>query len=368
MNTSQQSPALPTPTKNNSIFSWMKKNLFSSIASTLTTIFCLYGLFVIMQPIYNWAIVNADWVGTSENDCNSSGACWIFIRSWFNFFIYGTYPADQQWRINVVFLLLIGIFFLQYLLPQKYRNRFILYALIALPVVAVAILHGGFLGLTVVETDDWGGFSLNIFVAVGGIVMALPIGILWALGRTSTMPLIRIPCIISIEVFRGVPLITLLFVAAVMLPLFFPPSQQAEVNKLLRIAIVITLFQSAYMAEVVRSGLQAIPKGQYNAADALGLNYWQKMFLIILPQALKISIPNIVNTFIALFKDTTLLLIISMFEVLTSAKLALANSYWLEGHEIEAYVFVAFMFWICCFSMSRFSMSIERKLDMEHQR
>jgi len=362
----EPSPSLPAPISTIGPIAWVRKNLFSSIANTAVTLFCIYLLSVIIPPILEWAFFNADWSGTTEADCSKDGACWVFIGAWFNQLIYGDYPIDQQWRINIVLFALLAIISMQYLLPDDKKKTIGLYSFIAFPFVAMAILYGGFLGLEVVDNNYWGGFTLNIFLATGGILMALPIGVFWALGRRSDMPLIRIPSIISIEVFRGVPLITILFMGSVMLPLFF--SAGTEIDKLLRAFIMITLFQSAYMAEVIRGGLQAIPQGQYEAADALGLGYWQKMYLIILPQALKISIPNIVNTFIALFKDTTLVLIIGLFEILSVSNNALQNSKWLGGHHIEGYVFVALMFWVCCFIMSRISVSIEEKLNTGHKR
>ena len=211
----------------------------------------------------------------------------------------------------------------------------------------------------------WGGLFLTLVLSFVGIVAALPLGILLALGRRSNMPIVKSVCVVFIEFWRGVPLITVLFMSSVMLPLFLPEGMNFD--KLLRAMIGIVLFQSAYMAEVVRSGLQAIPKGQYEAAKALGLSYWQSMGLIILPQALKLVIPGIVNTFIALFKDTTLVLIIGLFDLLSMIQSASQDANWL-GYEIEGYVFAALIFWVFCFGMSRYSMSLERKLETSHAR
>ena len=231
------------------------------------------------------------------------------------------------------------------------------------PFIAFFLLYGGSFGLEVVETHKWGGLSLTLVLALVGIVASLPIGIFLALGRRSEMTAVRSFCTVFIEMWRGVPLITILFMASVMLPLFVP--EEIDFDKLLRALIGITLFQSAYMAEVIRGGLQAIPKGQYEAADALGLSYWKKMGLIVLPQALKIMIPGIVNTFIALFKDTSLVLIIGLFDLLAIVQAALSDPKWL-GYSIEGYAFVAFVFWIFCFSMSRYSQYLERKLHTGH--
>ena len=226
-------------------------------------------------------------------------------------------------------------------------------------------LHGGYLGLESVPTSQWGGLMLTLVIATVGIVGALPLGILLALGRRSRMPAVKVVCVTFIEFWRGVPLITVLFMSSVMLPLFLPEGMSFD--KLLRAMIGVILFQSAYIAEVVRGGLQAIPKGQYEAAAAMGLGYWRSMGLVILPQALKLVIPGIVNTFIALFKDTSLVIIIGLFDLLNSVKQAAADPAWL-GMATEGYVFAALVFWIFCFGMSRYSMHLERKLDTGHKR
>lgn len=237
--------------------------------------------------------------------------------------------------------------------------------LIIYPIMAYVLLHGGFFGLPVVETSKWGGLTLTLVLSLVGIVASLPLGILLALGRRSELPIIRSLCIAFIELWRGVPLITVLFMASVMLPLFLP--EGTNFDKLLRALIGITLFEAAYLAEVVRSGLQAIPKGQYEAAKALGLNYWQSTGLIILPQALKMVIPGIVNTFISLFKDTSLVMIIGLFDLLNIVQIAAADPIWL-GSQVEGFVFAAIVYWIFCFGMSRYSQYLERQLNTGHKR
>jgi general L-amino acid transport system permease protein len=232
-------------------------------------------------------------------------------------------------------------------------------------VLAYWLLHGGFFGLSTVSTSQWGGLMLTLVIAAVGIAGALPLGILLALGRRSEMPAIRVICVTFIEFWRGVPLITVLFMSSVMLPLFLP--EGLSFDKLMRALIGVILFQSAYIAEVVRGGLQAIPKGQYEAAAAMGLGYWRMMGLVILPQALKLVIPGIVNTFIALFKDTSLVIIIGLFDLLNSIKQATTDPAWL-GMATEGYVFAALIFWIFCFGMSRYSQHLERKLDTGHKR
>jgi general L-amino acid transport system permease protein len=232
-------------------------------------------------------------------------------------------------------------------------------AVFVYPVIGTILLVGGAFGMPLVETQLWGGLMLTLVIAGVGIVASFPIGIVLALGRRSTMPLIRALCVTFIELVRGVPLITILFMASVMLPMFLPEGMNFD--KLLRALVGVTLFAGAYMAEVVRGGLQAIPRGQYEAAAALGLGYWKMMGLVVLPQALRVVIPGIVNTFIALFKDTTLVLIIGLFDLLGMIQAATTDPKWL-GYAVEGYVFAAFVFWIFCFGMSRLSMSLEVKL------
>jgi len=230
------------------------------------------------------------------------------------------------------------------------------YLFIAYPIVAFVLLTGGAFGLAPVATDKWGGLMLTLVVACVGMAASIPIGVLLALGRRSDMPVIRVLCVMFIEFWRGIPLITVLFMASVMLPLFLPPGMTFD--KLLRALIGVSLFAGAYMAEVVRGGLQAIPRGQYEAAQSLGLGYWQTMGTVILPQALRLVVPGIANVAIALFKDTTLVLIISLFDFLGMIQTSLTDPKWL-GFAVEGYVFAAAVFWVFCFSMSRFSVGLE---------
>ena len=286
------------------------------------------------------------------------GACWAFIRGSFEFFVYGWYPDTEKWRVNLSFILLIfaivGV--LKETLPGK---KYWLWFAAAFPFIAAWLLLGG-LGLQPVETSKLGGILLTIIIGVTGISFSLPIGIVLALGRRSNMPALKTVCVLFIEFIRGVPLITLLFVASTMLTYFLPPGSTFDL--LMRVLIMVTLFSSAYIAEVVRGGLQGLPPGQYEAADSLGLTYWKAHRLIILPQALKISIPGIVNTFIGLFKDTTLVLIIGMMDIVGLGRARLNDPYWL-GLAGELYLFIAIFFFICCFSMSRYSINLENKLS-----
>ncbi|MCX4025706.1 amino acid ABC transporter permease [Endozoicomonas sp. SM1973] len=357
-------PDLPPPKNTTGIIGWAKENLFSSPLNSILTIIAGYLLYISLVPAIEWAFVKADWLGDSREACTSGGACWVFITARLNQFIYGFYPEELYWRVNIVFAMFSVLVAALVIERTPYKGWIASFALIVFPVIAFFLLYGGGFDLKIVETHKWGGLMLTLVLAVVGIVAALPFGILLALGRRSDMPVVKSFCVIFIEIWRGVPLITVLFMASVMLPLFIP--EEVSFDKLLRALVGIVMFQSAYMAEVVRGGLQAIPKGQYEAAKALGLNYWKSMGLIILPQALKMMIPGIVNTFIALFKDTSLVLIIGLFDLLAIVQAGLSDPKWL-GYSVEGYVFVAFVFWVFCFGMSQYSQALERKLDTGHK-
>ncbi|TWC36996.1 amino acid ABC transporter membrane protein 2 (PAAT family) [Pseudomonas sp. SJZ079] len=365
MQTHTFKPDLPPPLLSVGVLGWLRANLFSSWFNTLLTLFAAYLVWLIVPPLIQWAFIEANWVGTTRADCTGDGACWVFIQQRFGQFMYGFYPTELRWRVDLtVWMAVIGaapLFVAQ--MPRK--ALYGLCFLVVYPLLAYWLLHGGYLGLTNVPTTRWGGLMLTLVIASVGIVGALPLGILLALGRRSDMPAIRVLCVTFIEFWRGVPLITVLFMSSVMLPLFLP--EGLSFDKLMRALIGVILFQSAYIAEVVRGGLQAIPKGQYEAAAAMGLGYWRMMGLVILPQALKLVIPGIVNTFIALFKDTSLVIIIGLFDLLNSIKQATTDPVWL-GMATEGYVFAALVFWIFCFGMSRYSMHLERKLDTGHKR
>ncbi len=365
MQTHTFKPDLPPPAMSVGVVGWLRSNLFSSWFNTLLTLFAVYLVWLMLPPLIQWAFINADWTGTTRADCTSGGACWVFVQQRFGQFMYGFYPTELRWRVDTtLWLAIIGAapLFVS-LMPRKalYGLGF----LVVYPVLAFWLLHGGFGGMSTVPTSQWGGLMLTLVIAAVGIAGALPLGILLALGRRSDMPAIRVICVTFIEFWRGVPLITVLFMSSVMLPLFLP--EGLSFDKLMRALIGVILLQSAYIAEVVRGGLQAIPKGQYEAAAAMGLGYWRMMGLVILPQALKLVIPGIVNTFIALFKDTSLVIIIGLFDLLNSIKQATTDPAWL-GMATEGYVFAALVFWIFCFGMSRYSQNLERKLDTGHKR
>ena len=361
-------PDLPPPANAVGAIGWLRRHLFSSPANIALTALALYLLYALLPPVLNWAFFDATWRGDSREACSGQGgACWIFIRTHFAQFMYGFYPEAQRWRVDMLVLLLIfGVapLFIR-TVPAKLKRRLGLGLLIAFPIFAFVLMRGGILGLAAVETSSWGGLLLTLVIAGVGMTGALPLGVLLALGRRSTMPTIQALCVTFIELWRGVPLITVLFMSSVMLPLFLPAG--LNFDKLLRALIGVTLFQAAYMAEVVRGGLQAIPKGQLEAAAALGLGYWKSMGLIVLPQALKLVIPGIVNTFIALFKDTSLVLIIGLFDLMNIVHNATTNPAWL-GFFTEGYVFAAAVYWLFCFGMSRYSRNLEKRLHTGHQR
>ena len=352
--------AREAPSDTKGIIHWVKEKLFSSFPNAILTLLGFYLVYVTIPPLLDWMIFDATWSGTKD-EITKDGARWIFIIEKFDQFMYGFYPESEHWRPNSVIFLTIAAVVL-FKLNISTQMRMII--LVVYPIICFILISGGIFGLVLVETHQWGGLMLTILVAAVGIIASFPIGILLALGRQSNMPLIRTLCIGFIEFIRGVPLITLLFMASVVLPMFF--HEGLDFDKLLRALIGITLFQSAYIAEVIRGGLQAIPRGQYEAANALGLTYWQAMFLVILPQALKISIPNIVGSFIALFKDTTLILIIGLFDILAMVTLTNSDTEWL-GFEVEGYVFVTIIYWMICFSMSQYSKSIERRFNTNNK-
>lgn len=421
--------ALGPPAATGGMLGWVRQNLFSSPLNAALSVLALYVLYLVVPPVVRWAFIDADWVGTTREACRREGACWVFIRVWLDRLMYGLYPESEIWRINAGYGLLAIAGVLLFVPRFRWKHWVGVFLLFVYPVIAFYLFVGGTIGvslvdlavavaliggtvlrfapafrerrwtahwrraypafalvmvawlalggwllggapltvsvrlLPLVETRLWGGLFLTLVVASVGIVGSLPLGIVLALGRRSEMPVVRAICVAFIEVWRGVPLITVLFMASNMFPLFMP--EGVNFDKLLRALLGVTIFASAYMAEVIRGGLQAIPKGQYEAAGALGLGYWRTMGLVVLPQALKIVIPGIVNNFIGLFKDTTLVLIIGLFDFLGMAQAAASNSHWL-GFAMEGYVFTGFGFWIFCFGMSRYSQHLERRLHTGH--
>ena len=359
-----QHPDLAPPVATVGVIGWLRQNLFSTWYNALLTILALYLVYQVIPPLINWVLIDADWSGETREACSREGACWVYIKIWFWSLMYGLYPEDERWRVNLCFIIL-GVAAIPIFIPRfRWKHWIGLFLLVGFPVLAFFLFVGDVFGLPLVETPLWGGLFLTLVIGGVGIVMSLPIGVVLALGRQSNMPAIRAVCVAFIELWRGVPLITVLFMSSVMFPLFLP--EGLNFDKLVRALAAVMLFSAAYMAEVVRGGLQAIPKGQYEAAQAMGLGYWKMMGLVVLPQALKIVIPGIVNTFIGLFKDTTLVLIIGLFDFLGMAKAVSTNPDWL-GFADEGYVFVALTFWVFCFGMSRYSQNLEKKLHTGHR-
>jgi len=337
---------------------WVRHNLLSSPFNVFFTALGIYILYLVIPPFVHWAVLDANFSGTSKADCTGDGACWIFIREKLNMFMFGFYPQESLWRPKSAIGAIVAILLFAKLFRGAHMVKIALFVIY--PFFAYTLLHGGHFGLEIVETTKWGGLLLTLVISSVGIILSFPIGILLALGRQSKLPIIKSLSVFYIEFVRGVPLITVLFMASVVLPLFFP--EGVDFNKLARALIGITLFEAAYVAENIRSGFQAIPKGQYEAADAIGLSYWQKMGLVILPQAIKVTIPNLVGTFISLFKDTSLVMIIGLFDLLSMVNVTANDRDWL-GMETEGYVFAAFIFWIFTFSMSFYSKRVEKRLD-----
>jgi general L-amino acid transport system permease protein len=347
---------------------WIRKNLFDGPINSLLTLVSIAVIVLLVPPIFDWAFLKGVWNASSLTGCReiivathgegATGACWAVINERFNQFLFGFYPPQLYWRPTLAFILLFVA-----LAPILFTAvpRQALWFSLAYPVIAFFLIWGG-MGLAPVESARLGGFMLALVIGVTGIAASLPLGILLALGRQSSMFFIKTICVVFIEFIRGVPLITLLFVASVLLNYFLPPGTSFDL--ILRVVIMVTLFASAYMAEVIRGGLAALPQGQYEAADSLGLNYWKSTRLIIMPQALKVAIPGIVNTFIGLFKDTTLVSVIGLLDPVGLLNPIRADSNW-NGIVWELYVFVAMFFWIFCFSMSRYSMYLEKKLKTD---
>lgn len=423
----------PAPVVNRGPIGWARENLFPSIPQTVLTILCLYLLYLVIPPIIRFFVVDAVWTGADRTACATIaqggvqpdgwfGACWAYVGAYMNQFIYGRYPDDEQWRVNIVGLMFFGGLIPLLIPSAPFKRENIAFMLLFFPIAALILLTGGhfdvagvYLPLTIaaaialivtyafafgsrsdpmpglrtvglifaglfavvallgfdfglprVQTAQWGGLLVTLVIAVTGIAASLPIGVALALGRRSHMPIVRFVCVVFIEFWRGVPLITVLFMSSVMLPLFLP--EDMNFDKLLRALIGVALFSSAYMAEVVRGGLQALPKGQYEGAMALGLNWSQMMQKIILPQALKLVIPGIVNTFIGLFKDTTLVLIIGLFDFLGQIQSSFSDPTWSSPvQSLTGYFFACIVFFVFCFGMSRYSMYMERRLDTSHR-
>ncbi|MCX8133401.1 MAG: amino acid ABC transporter permease [Roseococcus sp.] len=360
------------PAQGGKAVAWMRENLFSSWWSTAVTLALAYLLIRYAASFIDWAFVKAIWsVPTGANglpdttSCrdNPGGACWAVIAEKHRFILFGTYPYEEHWRPMLVCCLFVGLYIVSAM--RRFWNwRIVPIWLVTLTLIGI-LMWGGVFGLSYVPQERWGGLPITLILATFGLAFAFPLAILVALGRRSRLPAIKAICVLYVELIRGVPLISLLFMASVMFPLFLPEGM--NIDKLLRAQIAIILFAGAYLAEVVRGGLQALPKGQYEAADALGLSYWKKTLLVVLPQALRIVIPPLVNTFIGFFKDTSLVLIIGIFDLLTAGKTAFMEPHW-QAFGVEVYVVLGIIYFIFCFAMSKYSAGLEAELNRHRRR
>jgi len=367
-------PALAPPALSVGWLGWLRANLFSTPFNAVLTVLTVLLLAWTVPPAVRFLLVDAVWSGADREACLVSaqhphvGACWAFVRDRLAYFTYGSYPIDGRWRVDVFFAMLgFGTAWLLWLDAPR-RDIGALYFFAVLPVTSFFLLYGlPPLGLPIVDTSRWGGILVTVVVASVGIVVSLPLGILLALGRRSRMPAVKFLSVGFIEIVRGVPLITVLFMASVMLPLFVPPAWSPD--NLIRALVGIALFSSAYMAEVVRAGLQAIPKGQSEASAALGLGYWQTLRFVVLPQALRVTIPNILNSYVALFKDTTLVFFVGIFDFLKTIEVARADPKWATPvTSATGYAFAALVYFVCCYSMSRYADGVERRLAAADRR
>jgi general L-amino acid transport system permease protein len=352
-----QTEGLRAPVIRIGMLPWIKANLFNGFLNSILTLVTLFFLYKVIPPFARWAFIDSLWFSSAEQCRAGDGACWSIIPANIRFIIFGFYPHELHWRPFVAMIMLVGLLF--YSKNRDHWSQSLGYIWIAGLLTMGILMRGGLFGLTPVESDQWGGLPLTLMLSFFGMFAAYPLGVLLALGRRSKMPAVKTICILYIELIRGVPLISLLFMSAVLFPLFFP--EGLTVNKIIRAQAAIIMFTAAYIAEVVRGGLQAITRGQYEAAESLGLNYVQKMRLIILPQALKIVIPPTVGILISAFKDTSLVVIIALYDVLKTTRSVLANPSWM-GFSPEAYLFVALIYFVCCFSMSNYSRRLEKEL------
>jgi len=338
---------------------WVRVNLFGGVLNTLITLACVALLVTLLPPLFGWAVTGANFAGSTADDCTRDGACWVYFTYWRKLIFYGQYPAGQLWRPNLVGILgAVLVIPVAFPVLVRWRKAFVLALLVVYPLATAILLRGGILGLALVETDKWGGLLLTLFLAVVVNALSLPVGTLLALGRRSGLPIVRAGCVTVIKLVRGVPLITILFMASVMMPLLLPEGM--NFNKLVRVILLVTLFAGAYLAETIRGGLASLPKGQYEAAKALGLGYWRTQYLIILPQAYRVVLPGMVNSFVGLLKGTSLVLIIGMFDVLGTIQSINLNPDW-TVFNTEGYIIAGAIFWVFSFSISQYARWIETR-------
>ncbi len=359
--TSTKSTTMKPPRSNTGPISWMRQHLFNGVLNSIATILIVGFLIKVVPGFIQWAFIDSVWFSSGQECHEAKGACWSIVTQNIRFNVFGFYPYEEQWRPLVAMIMLVGM-----LIYSRDWNRWskkLGYAwLLALATMGL-LMKGGLFGLVSVESTKWSGLPLTLLLSFFGIMASYPLGVILALGRQSQMPIIKSFSVVYIELIRGVPLITMLFMSSVMFPLFLP--EGVTIDKVLRAQVAIIIFTAAYIAEVVRGGLQAMDKGQYEAAESLGLNYFQMMRLIILPQALKIVIPPTVGILISAFKDTSLVVIIALYDILNTTKSILSEPEW-TGFSTEAYIFIAMIYYICCFSMSQYSRRIEKQLEYKN--
>jgi general L-amino acid transport system permease protein len=401
----------------------LNKNINTNNFNAILSLIIIFVVIKSLPPLLSWFVIDANFSGDSKDACTGSGACWAYIKTWFNRFMYGMYPNAEQWRINLSFISLAFLGSVGFFASEKFKKYLTLYYVVIYPIIAflfifffisggpvffdfsygiiaavISVIVGFFIpnkfkmyyfiivpitiyillkyvffyeelielgkleALEWVETGAWGGLSLTFIVSFFCLIFCFPIGLFLSLGRRSDLPLIKYISIGFIEFWRGVPLITVLFMSSVMFPMFLP--EDMFIDKLVRVIIAISLFEAAYVAEVIRGGLQALPRGQYDAAKSLGMGYWKMHILVILPQALKLVIPGIANTFLALVKDTPLIFVVGLLEIVGMLNLAKTNPDWL-GFAMEGYVFASIVFFIICYAMSKYSYNLEQKYKTE---
>lgn len=362
----------PPAAVNDGAVSWLHRNLFYSWPSALLTLILAATLVKGVFSLIKWALLNAVWTvphgpqGPMTDACRAlegSGACWAIITEKYRLILFGTFPFDEQWRPALVIGLFISLFVVS-AMRQFWRRELAIVWIGTITAIAF-LMWGGAFGLEFVPQSRWGGLALTLIIATIGVAIAFPLSILVALGRRSKLPVIKWLSVGYVEIIRGVPLITLLFMASVMFPLLMP--EGVNLDKLLRAQIAFILFFAAYLAEVVRGGLQALPKGQYEAAHALGLTYWQTTRRIVLPQALRLVIPPLVNNMIGFFKDTSLVLVIGLYDLLAASQSAVGEPAW-QGFAVETYVFVGLIYFTFCFAMSRYSQRVEASVNQHKRR
>jgi general L-amino acid transport system permease protein len=354
------------PVKTEGLIPWIRANLFADWKSAITTIAIVALLAYVLPGLLNWGLLRAVFEPNADvcQAARGTGACWGVIAEKYRLIIFGRYPYEQQWRPEVAAILLVALLVAS-CIRAFWQPWLALLWVLVVPAFFI-LMRGGWFGLEPVTTDQWGGLPLTIMLATFGIVLAYPLAVLVALGRRSNLPAIRSLCVVYIELVRGVPLISVLFMASFMFPLFMPVGKSPDV--LIRVLVGITLFSAAYLAEVVRGGLQAIPKGQVEAAQSLGLSYWQTQRKIVLPQALAMVVPGIMNSFIAIFKDTSLVTIVSLYELTGALGLALNSDAEWRPFKIEGYLFITLIYFVFCFAMSRYSLWIEKQVGRSKTR